>query len=204
MISIVLFTLIYALMVSAFCGSNYEFQPLWEKNMFRILLTGAIPIIGIANTTPLSIIFIIVFVIYALADVVINSEFTNGLLIFMVGHITAVVYLVIKFGLIIHAPILAVLLTVLFGISYTKVKDKVPIFAYLFSICLVTSYALFTFPIIGVGYLVFMFSDLALARDRFLKPIQDIFVINSALYYLGIILIMVGVMFHNLNGGVML
>ena len=191
----VLFIFSFTLMVFAFCKSDYEQVSTFQKGIYRWFVTG-FPVIFITPSNPLTHIVIIFIMLCLLADMIINYNFTFGLVAFLVGHVFFHLAITVVYGFNLWIIVLAIIIAIITFIPFRNIKDenmKMPMFVYLIGISLAVMSAFSVSLLLGIGYAVFMLSDFILAQDKFIKPIKNVFVWNSVVYYLGIALITLAV-----------
>lgn len=191
-----LFIISFSLMVFAFCKSDYEEVGNFQKGVYRWLVTG-FPVLFIPPTTPLTHIVCIFIIICIGADMLINFDFTKGLILFLVGHVFVHLAITVVYGFNLWIIVSAIIIAIIIFIPFRNIKDenmRLPMFVYLIGISLAMMSAFSVSVLLGVGYAIFILSDFVLAQDKFIKPIKNVFVWNSVVYYLGIALIALAVM----------
>ena len=192
------------------------------KPVTMVLLFGYLALAGGFGATPLiffglGILFslagdIFLMVSYARFS---NRWFLAGLAAFLLAHATYIVGLNIPFGA--ASPIWAIGLSIILALTAARILQRIlagvrekgllrlvfPVVAYGTVITLMLMSAILTLyrldwktsasGLVSLGAILFYFSDITLAWNKFVKPVRNGRVINMALYHLGQIGLIAGV-----------
>lgn len=201
---------------------DYNAQPIFNKVVCR--LAAGVPLIlsvfihmqadGIR--TP-QILFLIAISFFVLGDVLINFGMAFGLVSFLIGHLVFGSGIISAVGKYFHPPqlwgigaIMAALILWYVTNYYKDVasKDKilgiasvVYVASLSFAAAVMLPLMVATGPIATIagigftGYISFYASDIELVVNAFIKPVRNDFIINSVLYYTGLILLVIFTLF---------